>query len=212
MLTYGDMVTLILCFFIILFSMSDIKKSYKKFQQAMSVFKDAIGPLDNPNRVVDSTNEFASMRKSLEAKMRQGLRGKDIKVNATLTTVTFEIPGDVFFDIGSSQIKKDGEKIINLWIEELLGYEFKLEIIGHCARQAVEDDWKLSWDRAHKVADALSNEEFGIKKNRIKISAHKFYEPYQKKDFTASDPKNARVSLVVTNEQSIIYDKANTIE
>ena len=212
MLTYGDMVTLILCFFIILFSMSDMKKSYKKFQQAMSVFRDSIGPLDKPNKIVESQNEFASMRKALEAKMRQGLRGKDIKVNATITKVTFEIPGDVFFEIGSSKIKEEGKKIVRLWIEELTEYDFKLEIIGHCARQAIEDDWNLSWDRAHKVADALSVGEMSIQQNRIKISAHKFYEPYQPKDFRSSDPKNARVSLVVTNEQSIVYDKANFSE
>lgn len=156
--TYGDMVTLLLCFFVLMFATSSVDA--EKFKQVAASFSkstlvvinpeqqkgvmDALGNgiISMPEVKGESDKEFEAHQEGAEelSKIAQefktyfaknNLQGKvEIEQNDRFITLNFK--DGILFDSGKSEIKKDAIPVLGMVADELLKYpDNDIKIEGH---------------------------------------------------------------------------------
>lgn len=184
--TYGDLVTLLLTFFVLLLSMSEVKQDQKMIEFMQSV-KDAFGyaggDMQLPTEVVNvpkNINEarmlvLAIQPDNLGYTSDQGPRGKRAKVDSRPRGDEYK-PGGAFQfpELSAGLTDAARAKLAEYACAQLRGYTTLIEVHGHCSKRPVDgtehvDHIELSYQRARAVATALI--ESGIDERRIKVVA-----------------------------------------
>ncbi|MEW5691912.1 MAG: OmpA family protein [Candidatus Hydrogenedentota bacterium] len=116
--------------------------------------------------------EYKAFQKEMELKKKMGIDvKKDIKVEKTKSYSKEGLVGTVYFDRGSSVVKKESQNILDKIITLLKENDRKIKIIGHTDSDPYKsrnrDNVELSVDRALSVKRYLVDN--GIDKNRIEI-------------------------------------------
>ncbi|SHH27226.1 OmpA/MotB family protein [Caloranaerobacter azorensis] len=221
MTTYGDMVTLLLCFFVLLFSFSEI--NVQKFEAIMKSFQGSLGVLKGGKTIQDvpfvnngnlyqdkSTNEkkeiedFRKLKALIEEYAKE--KGLETKVIAGIEErgLTIRILDNVFFDSGKAEIKPKAKEILRYIGDILNRKEFKhkhIKIEGHTDTDPIRtskfpSNWELSAIRATNVLRFLI-EEKGIEGNRISSAGYAYYRPVAPNDTPENKAKNRRVDIVI---------------
>ncbi len=225
MVTYGDAMTLLLCFFVIIVSMSEVKKD-ERFQKVMESLRRAFGgyvgavgtaPLkDVPTNVL--------IRKLLELDVEvlkkdpgdtdeDGIEGKKFRVTNVRDGLEVVVGGRITFERFSATLKPEGRDLIARSAERLRGYNTKLFIRGHATREPLpedslyEDARDLSYARAKATAREL--EKNGVRRVRMVPVAVGDTEPLVRQAYTEERRAlNRRVEILVTEE--LIEDYAGS--
>jgi len=214
MVTFGDMMSLLLCFFVILVSMSEMKQD-QKFQDVMESIKRAFGYQGGTGYVPGDTSpantnseDFMNliMRKfqlQVGKSSDQGIEGENPSVKTVRDGLEFTIGGQVSFEIGKAQLLEGGRNQLIMISETIRGMNTKIRIRGHTARLSEEryepfkslDD--LSYARALAVKECLVNQ--GIRAERITLEACGDTEPLELRAYDDETRGiNDRASLIVT--------------
>lgn len=172
MVTYGDMMGLLLCFFVLLLSFSTIsEKEFKtamvSLQGALGVFKhnQAIVPIDLMSR---SGEKGRQRIKSLAVKLKEQLqvagKASDIKVELNEQgELKISFPEGVLFDTARAELRNDAYPVLTKvggLIRELPDALY--EVRGHTDNRPLKtttqyrDNHELSYFRADAVARFLS--------------------------------------------------------
>ena len=217
MVTYGDIMTLLLCFFVILVSMSEIKQD-QKFQQVMESLRRAFGGYDGSVGAVPVENvptnaliarllelEIPINRKKKGDSDEEGIHGKKFRVTNVRDGLEVVIGGRITFERFSATLKTEGQGLIAKAAQRLRGYNTKIVVRGHTTREALPkdslyDDLRdLSYARARAVASEL--ERNGVRRVRMILSALGDTEPLVRQAYTEKRRAlNRRVELLVTEE------------
>ncbi len=217
MTTYSDLVTLLLCFFVLLFSFSKIDA--QKFQQLINSFQGSLGVMKGgktldeiPN--VDKLESKADLEQEMEdlRELKQiideyakekGLES-EIKTRIDERGLIITVLDNVFFDSGKAQLKPKAKEII-LYIGDVLSRdEFKnknIKIEGHTDNDPINtakfpSNWELSVIRATNVLRLLV-EKKAIEGDRISASGYGPNRPVASNDNLQNKAKNRRVDVVV---------------
>jgi len=216
MLTFSDMMTLLLTFFVLLFSMSSTDSS--KLHKAMKALKDeftafnlgtmglgggAVGPLENPNLVirpdeirvaVDQIKRFISAE-DLDDDAQVTRAGRSIKVS---------LSADVLFDTGSVAVKPAARPLLHeiARIATKLAKTVRVEgntdstpVVG----QRFKSNLDLSAYRAISVLKTIL-EEKTFTPQGASIGAFGDYNPVRPKERNDRDRKaNRRVDIFVVD-------------
>lgn len=163
LVTYADSVTLLLCFFIILFSVSEPQPSaYKKLAESLQ----AAGFIDEiPEDPVDG------MAASLEAMVEENELEEVMAVEQTDKGLQLELSSSSFYESGSAKFKREAIPILKQVADILREYDYDAYVIaadGHTddvpMRSATfPSNWELSAGRASNIvrffiASGLSRE------------------------------------------------------
>ena len=206
--------SLLLCFFVILVSMSEMKQD-QKFQDVMESIKRAFGyqggtgyvPGDTPPANTNS-EEFMNliMRKfqlQVGKSFDEGIEGENPSVKTIREGLEFTIGGQVSFEIGKAKLLEGGKNQLEIISKTFVGMNTKIRIRGHTARisadryqpfQSLDD---LSYARAQAVKECLVNQ--GIRVERITLEACGDTEPLELQAYDDEKREiNDRVSLIVT--------------
>ena len=225
MVTYGDMMTLLLCFFVILVSMSEIKQD-QRFHQVIESLRRAFGgyhgsvgaiPIENvPTNALIARLlqlEVPSNRKNKGDSDEEGIHGKKFRVTNVRDGLEVVIGGRITFERFSSTLKPEGRSLIAKAAQHLRGYNTKIVIRGHTTHEALPEDSlyddlrDLSYARARAVATEL--EVNGVRRVRMILSALGDTEPLVRQAYTEERRAlNRRVELLVTEE--LIEDYAGS--
>lgn len=219
--TYSDMVTLLLCFFVLLFSFSEIDA--EKFRSIMSSFQGGAGVLqsgtsmDIPENLAGEDNVDADELEKLKGIIEEYAEKMGLENKITLTIeergLTIRFADSVFFDSGKADIKPESKKILHyvadlLKNEELIKKQIKVE--GHTDTDPIHHstlyptNWELSAIRATNVLRYFVEVEH-IEGSRISSSGYGYYRPIAPNDSRANKAKNRRVDIVIlkTSEGSL---------
>lgn len=218
LVTYGDMVTLLLCFFVLLVSMSEVKKD-QKFDQVMESLRDAFGgwegslgklPLKDmsANTLIQKLLEIEASTHHYENKSEtevEGLEGKKFRVTNVRSGLQVVIGGLISFERFSAALRPEGQELIAKTAARLRGYNTKIQIRGHATREPLPDDSvyedarDLSYARAKAVADELVQN--GLSRSRLLLVAVGDSEPLVRQAYTEQRRAlNRRVELIVTED------------
>lgn len=145
-LTYGDMMSLLLCFFILLAAMSEIKKDEKEQavirsileqfgdHQALSMY-DAAAKFSSNAMKAGSTLEPVNIREPTNRKRAEagsrGAPGKNMRVTTIRDGKRLVVGGPVLFAAGSDELNADLKDTLLRIADELRGKQHLIEIRGY---------------------------------------------------------------------------------
>lgn len=217
MVTYGDTMTLLLCFFVIIVSMSEVKEN-ERFQEVMESLRRAFGGYQGAVGTVpiqnNATNTLIARLLELEVpllkKMKgdtdeEGIHGKKFRVTNVRDGLEVVVGGRITFDRFSATLKPEGRDLIAKAGERLRGYNTKIMIRGHATNEALPEDSfyddprDLSYARARAIA--LEFERNGVRRIRMVPVAVGDTEPLVRQAYTEKRRAlNRRVEILVTEE------------
>jgi chemotaxis protein MotB len=218
MTTYSDLVTLLLCFFVLLYAFSNL--DIKKFQGVMAYFQGSIGVLDGSN-VIDTPIlrdqeeiDLEKLKRALEEYASSSNLEEEITVSIDERGLIIRFMDRVLFDPGKAELKPEAKEILDTVAEILQRDEFKdkaIKVEGHADTTPVSPkdgfptNWELSTARATNVLRYLV-EQKGIEGERISASGYSYYRPIAPNDTKENKAKNRRVDIVILKSSEEKYE------
>ncbi len=182
MVTYGDMMTLLLCFFVILVAISEVKE--EKFHKVMESIRQYLG-YENAAAVEPGDSSAGSIHEQIRRVLNEqgspnpegapvkSALGQHVLVQTIEEGYKITIGGKILFDEGSAELKPAACPSLDRLVDIIRGYRNKLEIRGHAAIEVLPADspykdlFDLAYARAKAVAEYI--EKAGIKARRIRL-------------------------------------------
>lgn len=218
--TYGDMVTLLLCFFVLLYSMSTLDQQ-KWIQLVQSFNPDATpevtdnmgngGQYADPVTGPDQSQVDANMEElfeNLKAYVAAQGAGENISVTKGDGYVFISFNDAVFFDGDSYVLREEGEKVLTD-VGQMLGQASnsidEVRILGHTAQASPDElnnpttDRFLASNRA-TVALVYLQEMNVIDPARLVSLGCGQWRPVSSNDTSESRAKNRRVEMIVAGK------------
>ena len=218
--TYGDLVTLLLCFFVLLYSISTIDQA--KWVQIVKSFnpeaKD-VSQIADPEQedAVDDVpgspeaDEFDDLYESLKKAIEQAGLDSEVELfkGDGYSFITFR--DNVFFDGDSSVIKQDGMDVLAQFASILSGVKDsvkEIQVLGHTTQadpvipNNPENDRVLSSERAARVA-AFIQQRTEVTPDKIVPIGYGQFRPVAPFDTAENRAKNRRVELLITKSDAV---------
>ncbi len=194
--SFSDMMTLMLTFFVLLFTMSEPKKP--RIQATMQAFMRQVGVL--PFNASPMRPTMTPQRTSQEEAnvLRRGPPGKRSEVMSLVEDdrQKIVIGGEDLFRPGSAELSAKGKRILqNDVAPDLKGFRNRIEIKGHTAQATNEtqDLWALGYARAFSVMRYLVD-DCGIEEKRFRLISAADNEPRE----PGNAALNRRVEIIMT--------------
>jgi chemotaxis protein MotB len=230
-LTYGDLMSLLLCFFILLAAFADYEKGGPSDRAVMAIasIQQALG-VKVSGTAFHNVMEFNALVEKLKRTIREyqkkvqgdaseeGLKGKSFRLRRLRDGMEIVVGGPILFEPFSSDITPEGQEALSHIGAVLKGHRNMIEIRGHAleghggADWTYEDAMRLSHERAMRVAQELIAE--GLDHRTIRLMAVGENEPGGKDPKGAALPgDNRRVEIIVRNRcWTTSADKTGTPE
>jgi chemotaxis protein MotB len=207
MVTYADMMTLVLCFFVLILSFSAVE--IQKFKQAMGSMRGALGSL--PAKA-DSSTGSATAQEPTSAQAKQDLdeldklfQNENIKdyVNWKTTPegIRIMMNDPVLFDLGKADLKPEVFPIMKAIIK-VINTQHPAEIIvqGHTDDLPIHNsqypsNWELSAARALNVVEFFAQQGNVEPKKLSAIGYGEFRPAFP--NAPGGCPKNRRVEILL---------------
>ncbi|MCL2186285.1 MAG: flagellar motor protein MotB [Treponema sp.] len=223
--TYSDMITLVLCFFILMFNPDDITQgqldAISESMRTGGIGSLAGGLTLTSGRAADLGNMIMSLPSTergrvLGTAMRRAisifspeLRSNMIKITHEERGLVITLAGDAFFFPASARINIEATRDILQRIGTYLTYSDQLQdrkfrIEGHTDSRDVdpngpwEDNWQLSVERSRAVLRYLS--DLGVEENRFQIAGFAATVPVGSNDTEEGRANNRRVDIIILDE------------
>lgn len=222
--TYGDMVTLLLCFFVLLYSISTVDQMkweliVKSFNpNAEEVSQIVVNEEQNEEGVeVEGAadidiEDFEDLYYMLEKAIKENNLDGEVELNKGegYTFITFR--DNVFFNPESALITEDGEHILDLFIQCLDGVSSsikEIQVLGHTSQGNPEKpnnpvtDRVLSSERAARVT-AYIHEHSSIGPEKMISTGYGQHRPIASFDTAEDRAKNRRVEILITKNDAVV--------
>jgi chemotaxis protein MotB len=216
LLTYSDLITLLMIFFIIMYAISSV--SEQKYGQLASSLGSAMGGggnlIGNGNgvgtnpgvQIVDTEEKrLENLKTNIDKYIEQNGLSNDVVTQIDEKGVLVRLKNSILFDSGSAKLKDASIKeIIDIGnILKQMGNYIRVE--GHTdsipIHQAVfTSNWQLSAIRATNVAEMLIKES-GISPDKIVAIGYGEYRPIASNSTTEGRAQNRRVDIVVVSSK-----------
>lgn len=221
--TYGDMVTLLLTFFVFLFSFSTI--DVKEFKKMLFSFKGAIGALPggrtfqvdrlvgagargkDAGESIRQTKELQEVISRLTGILKEAQAEKQVFLRVDERGVTVSFTGDLLFDPGSVEIRPEGRRLLYKVGETIRVLRNPVAVEGHTDDVPIStprfpSNWELSAGRAAAVVRYLVD-EVGFDPLRLHAVGYGQHRPVVPNDGPENRALNRRVDLVILTSERI---------
>ena len=215
--TFSDLMTLLLCFFVILVAMSEIKQDKKFFEVMQSLrvafggYEGLIGSIPDDN-VRKNTLIERLLKLNLPSPVKKqgdtedpGIEGKKWRVTDVRDGTKITVGGTITFERFSAILMPEARALIARTADAIRGQNLKIAVTGHTTREPIppqspfRDKVELSYERARAVRDELGAN--GVRVERILCVAAGDTEPLTAQAYTEERRReNRRVEIVVTED------------
>ena len=224
--TFGDMMSLLMTFFVLLFSMSEVKQEQsvamlesmrKQFGHDSAMVSPVPGRAPPMNSGMKSVSSMGRARRANTMNGGDKVKapvGDHPRVWAIRPSDDATLGGAVYFSDGESELTEDDKETLRTAAGVIGGKPQKIEIRGHTSSRPLPPDspyknhWQLSFARCVSTMDYLT--ELGINPKRIRIVAAADNEPVH----IGADPliakENSRVEVQMLDE--LVEDLKGTEE
>lgn len=219
LLTYADMITLLLVLFIVLFAISTVDQAkYQEFKQSVSravlshvphgtTDAKTPPPVSSPNNFSTMPNEIALIQLQLqEALKAQGLLAD---VNMTVDSaglVVGLVTDSTFFGTDSADLTSIGRKIVDTAASVIRNYPNAVEVAGYTDNEPImsgpfANNWALSAARATTVVVRMTKMD-GLNPSQVALIGYGQYHPLVQNTSPNAQAQNRRVNIVVSPTSS----------
>lgn len=220
--TYGDTVTLLLTFFVLLFSFSSL--DVNKFKKMIISFQGALGVMPGGQTVQEGKANFGGrtgedagdIRKQTQGILEmvrrvqtmiseEGLEGQ-VSVTVNQRGVTISMAEQALFERGSARVLPAGKRLLAKLGALLDIVSVPVAVEGHTdslplAGGVYESNWGLSAMRAASVSVYLAD-VVGLDPLRLQAVGYSQYRPLVPNDTEEHRSLNRRVDLVLLSQMS----------
>ncbi len=223
MVTYGDMMTLLLCFFVMLVSFMKMKEE-EKLRPVIEAIKEAFGytggsgsvptnelPVNSVHELLQETALYREQERRLSQADDPGMFGKQTTVKRVREGLQYTVGGSITFEPGSAELKPAALDQLKRIADVIRGKNNKLEVRGHASAADLRLDggatgnWNLSYERARAVMTFLTRPAQGIRPERIRVVACGDQEPLVRRAYDQKQQAvNRRVEIIVV--ESLVQD------
>ncbi|VFQ44310.1 OmpA/MotB family protein [Desulfoluna butyratoxydans] len=221
MCTFSDLVTLLMCFFVLLFAMSTIQE--ETFKELVQSLKSALGVQQVPETGTreglrmdpgtDTTDPQAHAVDELGGMVQKEMEeivsdvrelimfnklGGQVRVEETEDGAVITIADMVIFGPGEAHLSEDGRIVMEKVAMVLAQFHYPVTVSGHTdalpmARRNDDSNWELSTRRATSVVRFLIS--MGIDPSQLKAQGFAHYRPVADNRTPEGRAKNRRVEI-----------------
>ena len=213
--TFGDMMALLLCFFILLQMFSELKRDHE-YQRVITAIKEAFGysggigvlPVDDPplKSMIEQLQSMAlqpAQDSTISQSSVEGVKGTQLRVKKVREGIKFTLGGPSTFEPRSAEIKPSVRQQLERLAPMLAGRNNKIIIRGHAAKKYMPDDspWldALSFARARNVHQVLL--DLGLDDRVFRLEAVGTREPVKPRAVEPDEAaENRRVEVIMTEQ------------
>jgi chemotaxis protein MotB len=209
-MTYGDMMSLLLTFFILIVSFSSMQEA--KFKQAANSLRQAFGVLVQPNSVIDFNqplvpkSDFGDSEdllyevRELELALLEQKVQDQVKVDLTPDGVTLTVDAPVFFAPARAELQPGSETVLDKLASFLRKFPGEIRVEGHSdtlpiATARFPSNWHLSAARA--VAVARYFQAHGVPAQRLAATGYGEFHPVADNGTAEGRARNRRVEILL---------------
>lgn len=224
--TYGDLMSLLLTFFVMLFSMTEIQSNEKfsalqasmqrafgSFTGAPSFFQDPLSQTEGPSVHGSGQGREKRGKNSRRQSVNAGPPGNDTRVATLRPGELWGSGGYVLFVEGSADLGESQRELLGEIAKSLAGKPWKISVRGHTSRLPLPkdadfaDDWDLAYARSRAVAEALI--ELGLERDRIELDIVGRSEPAYKGTEEPQFAENSRVEVFLLDSYAAGFEDEN---
>jgi len=226
--TFGDLMSLLLCFFVLLLSMSTMDA--KKIAEAVGSLAGSMGVMEGGTIVKTSkekgspTSQSPTAANNMDKQISQAIAEfKELSQNANGNAISLEegeegflihLPADITFKSGSAEI---GNTDSILFLKRLaliiktLDPDVQVQVRGYTDNvpppktSIYQDNWELSAARAITVVKELIKNR--VKPTRLSAAAYGEFHPIATNATPAGRAKNRRVDIVFFAQKKQLQNK-----
>ncbi|TJY41983.1 flagellar motor protein [Cohnella pontilimi] len=229
LITYADLITLLMIFFVVLYAMSqiDIKKYdalaqtlQHQFRKADSVLEQGTGVMGGTDRAKYETpspsdaKETAKNREQalqdllhlIEKYVKDNRLEKQVFVEDTPKGIAIRLSDQFLFSLGRADLKPGARPVLDRMSVLLGRLNTTISIQGHTDNLpiqpggAFQDNWGLSASRALSVLRYFVDVK-GLEEKRFEVAGYADTRPIAKNDTEANRQKNRRVEILVLRQE-----------
>lgn len=214
LLTYSDLITLLMVFFVILYAMSNVSSSKYKavsdsFRSVMggggNIIADSNGDGDSVTPIQTEQQKFDDMQKDMDKYISEYGLGDSVSTYMEDKGLIIRFNDSMIFDTGKADVKEDVKnkliKISNV-INKVDNY---IRVEGHTDNVPIKNDqyksnWQLSSIRSSNVGEFLI--DYGkISPQRVSVVGYGEYKPVEQNTTDEGRNKNRRVEIIILNSK-----------
>lgn len=223
-LTYADMITLLLAFFVMLFTFSNL--DVQKFEAMIASLQGSLGVLDGgksfvrddtllePAGIIDQAAGQISPGRNVQLMYNslmefiegEGLQGA-VSVELTEPGIIVRFADKVLFDLGEADLKPEFEATLGRFATALSVWEGDIRIEGHSDslpihRPKFPSNWELSSARASTVVRFLIDRE--LRPEQLSVAGYGEHRPIDSNSTPEGRARNRRVDVVLLAEPETV--------
>ncbi|SPD75219.1 OmpA/MotB domain protein [uncultured Desulfobacterium sp.] len=215
LLTYADLITLLLAFFVVMYSLSRVDaKKFGKIQEALSgILNGGPAAISEGKKAIplpdsgDALN-FVKLQSVGEA-IKEGAKEveKDTLINTEIAErgLIIHIMEQALFKSGSAELGPEARVVLDLMARKLKDMSNHIRIEGHTDNHPIHtakypSNWELSSDRSTQVLRYLT-ETHNFDPRKMSALGFGEFRPIADNDADDNRAKNRRVDIVVLTEQ-----------
>jgi chemotaxis protein MotB len=206
-ISYSDMITLLLIFFVYLFSISEIDPL--KLAQAVNSVRNEIVKETNPNTSLNAQlvkkleleqQKLQQMQKDIQHYITENGLQDVVSVQYKDGQLDLNMGDAVLFERGQANLKPQALNVLGKLGNLFRKSDSKIVVEGHTDDIPIQStvfpsNWELSSARASSVVRYM--ESFGVKANRFTIIGYNQFKPIAPNNSEANRVKNRRVKITL---------------
>ena len=226
MMTYGDMTTLLLHFFILMFNISEI--SGKDFFLVLSSFRGSLGMFKGGYSLskgkleelgfnmlnLPSQEQGRSLAKRLKRALeafKPEIEAKKVRIREDERGLVITLSGDAYFAPGNARLREDAMGVLKKVGDIVKTIPNYVRIEGHTDNRPIppggvmegyETNWELSAARSVNVLRFLAEEE-RVRPKQLSTAAYGQFRPIDDNNTPEGRAYNRRVDVVILRSKGM---------
>lgn len=225
MLTYGDMVTLLLTFFVLMYTAATVDGD--RIQLILAAFQGlgnytggntlAEGRLAELGNNVESLPSLQAGRSLAQARrlalslFQPEIRSQTVRVTEDERGLVISLVSDAFFEVASARVRIEETRQVLIKLAQLLsspGMEDRLiRVEGHTDDEPTDPNgpWPTNWHlgSARALNTMLYLSEFGVPEQKFQVMSFGEHRPLVTNDSPEGRAYNRRVDVVILTEGNL---------
>lgn len=235
LITYADLITLLLGLFAVLYASSQVDMN--KYRQIVAAFNQLFGgggvlfggkgvltvPAPQRGGGESKESEFGfsvpktqeKIQATLSSILKSNIKSNKILITSGAEGITVHLLERLLFESGSADLKPEAKAVLDTIAEILRLLPNDIRIEGHTDDRPIHtpkfpSNWHLSIARALNTAYYLM--ERGVKPEKISIAGYAEFRPIAPNDTEENRAKNRRVDIVIITRKKGPLNKNKIIE
>ena len=212
--TYADTITLLLTFFILLYSISSVDG--EKLKQLSQALQNSLKGTTSVKELQDindlkvdiqtqNENKYEDLVGKLNNIIEKNNLSDEIKIRKEDRGIVLQVDESILFDSGSANIKPSSIPVLNTISKIIKETDNEIVAEGNTDNVPIKNseydsNWELSTERALSIVKYLIKNE-NINPNRISLKGYGEYNPIAPNDNDVDRAKNRRVDILVVEQR-----------